>query len=98
MLKGMDFNPASAYNGVVVSFTGVAVGEGKVFLTVGLKSGYGNVPIAVYGIASSQFLSSLPAPSRVAENSSFGAGATYLPPATAEARFRTSPIRWGTGI
>ena len=72
--------PASAYNGVVTSFTGVAVGENKVFLTVGLQSGYGNVPIAVYGISEGQFLPSLPAPSRAAENCCYGAGAAYLPP------------------
>jgi hypothetical protein len=72
--------PASAYNGVVTSFTGVAVGENKVFLTVGLQSGYGNVPIAVYGISEGQFLPSLPAPFRAAENCCYGAGAAYLPP------------------
>jgi hypothetical protein len=72
--------PASAYNGVVTSFTGVAVGENKVFLTVGLQSGYGKVPIAVYGISEGQFLPSLPAPFRAAENCCYGAGAAYLPP------------------
>jgi hypothetical protein len=70
--------PASAYAGVTgCSFDGVAVGEGKVFLTTGLNRG---VPIAVFNLATGTFDPSLPSPRRTAENSFYGAGATYFQP------------------
>jgi hypothetical protein len=73
--------PASVYAGQVgLKFDGVAVGEGKVFLTTGLNSGYGNVPIAVYDIAAGTFVQSLPNPTRSAENRYYSAGATYFNP------------------
>jgi hypothetical protein len=76
--------PASVYAGQVgLKFDGVAVGEGKVFLTTGLNSGYGNVPIAVYDLAAGAFVQSLPNPTRSAENRYYSAGATYFNPAPA---------------
>lgn len=71
--------PASAYNGVTGTyFDGLAVGDGKVYLTHGLNSKYGNIPIAVYDIATGTF-GSLPAPFKTAENRFYSSGATYFP-------------------
>jgi hypothetical protein len=76
--------PASAYAGQTgLSFDGVAVGEGRVYLTTGLNSSYGNVPIAVFNIASNTFEPSLPSPQRTAENRFYGAGATFFQPLSA---------------
>lgn len=73
--------PASAYNGVTgVAFVGLAAGEGKLFLTHALNSAYGNVPIAVYDVASGAFLPGLPTPTRTAENRIYNGGATYFAP------------------
>jgi hypothetical protein len=71
--------PTSAYNGVTgTNFDGLAVGDGKVYLTHGLNSKYGNIPIAVYDIAAGTF-GSLKAPVKTAENRFYRSGATYFP-------------------
>jgi hypothetical protein len=72
--------PASAYAGATVSFDGVAVGEGKVFLTTGLNTAYGNIPIAVFNLSTGAFEASLPSPRRTSENRWYPAGATYFRP------------------
>jgi len=71
--------PTSAYHGVTgTNFDGLAVGDGKVYLTHGLNSKYGNIPIAVYDIAAGTF-GSLKAPVKTAENRFYSSGATYFP-------------------
>lgn len=73
--------PPSVYAGVTgVPFDGVAVGEGKVFLTTGLNTLYGNIPIGVLNLATGTFETGLPAPRKVAENSYYAGGATYFRP------------------
>ena len=77
--------PPSVYAGVTgFPFDGVAVGEGKVFLTTGLNSLYGNVPIGVFNLASGTFGAGLPAPRKVAENRYYAGGATYFRPLPSE--------------
>jgi hypothetical protein len=77
--------PPSVYAGVTgFPFDGVAVGEGKVFLTTGLNSLYGNVPIGVFNLASGTFGAGLPAPRKVAENRYYAGGATYFRPNESE--------------
>jgi hypothetical protein len=84
-LKSFTFDtvaevPISAYNGVTgVSFVGLGVGGGKVYLTHGLNSGYGTVPIAVFDLATRTFGQGLPSPTRSAENRLYSGGATYFP-------------------
>ena len=71
--------PAEAYGEGITSFDGVGVGEGRVYLTSGLNSSYGDVPIAVFNIASGAFEPSLPSPNRTAENRFYPAGAAFFP-------------------
>jgi hypothetical protein len=71
--------PTSAYNGVTgVSFDGLGVGGGKVFLTHALNSAYGSVPIAVFDLASGAFIQGLPSPVGGAENRIYNSGATFV--------------------
>lgn len=73
--------PASAYNGVTgVGFIGLAAGAGKLFLTHALNSAYGNVPIAVFDVASGASLPGIPTPPRTAENRIYNGGATFFAP------------------
>jgi hypothetical protein len=55
-----------------------------VFLTTGLNSLYGNVPIGVFNLASGTFGAGLPAPRKVAENRYYAGGATYFRPLPSE--------------
>lgn len=72
--------PASVYNFSALgsyNFDGVAVGEGKVFLTTGMSDRFGSLRIGVYDIASGEF-STLENPPRLGENRSYPGGATYF--------------------
>ena len=67
--------PTSAYGGPALRrLDGVAVGDGKVYLT----SGSDDVRIAVYDIASGTFGPSLVNPPRSGENTSYPGGSTFL--------------------
>ena len=67
--------PASAYGGTArFRLDGVAVGEGKVYLT----SGSDELRIAVYDIASGAFGQSLLNPPRFGENTTYPGGATFV--------------------
>lgn len=71
--------PASAYAGQSIGFDGLAVGDGKVYLTHGQNSLYGDVPIVVFNLDSGLFEEGLPTPPRSAENRFYSSGATYFP-------------------
>ena len=71
--------PESVYNFAngFYRFDGVAVGEGKVFLTTGIKDLSGSLNIGVYDITAGEF-DTLPNPPRDSENRFYPGGATYF--------------------
>ena len=71
--------PAKTPDGRSTTFDGLAVGDGKVYLTHGVNSLYADIPILVFDLASGVFEAGLPTPPRTAENSLYRGGATYFP-------------------
>lgn len=72
--------PLINVGGVSIIYDGVAVGNGKVYLSTGNRVGFTFTPILVYNIASGAFEESLPSPRKSGENGFYFSGATFLDP------------------
>jgi len=64
--------------GVSIIYDGVAVGDGKVFLSNGNRVTFTFTPILVYNIASGAFEENLPSPPKSGEQGFYNSGATFF--------------------
>ncbi|MEL6796369.1 MAG: GC-type dockerin domain-anchored protein, partial [Planctomycetota bacterium] len=72
--------------GASIIYDGVAVGNGKVYLSNGNRVSFTFTPILVYNIASGTFEDSLPSPPKSREQGFYNSGATFFAPRGASER------------